>query len=379
MSEEDVLLNTNTISENKTNNIRRNVVIALLGIFAVSVALLAVVAYTGNLGPEGHKNIKNDQCFSDDLTPGNLGPCSVVSGYVFSNDSKPIYYTMVSPPNGKVAKDVNGDPLAPLVLIPGFPYRNTEWFCQIKKFCLTQVVVAYDARGHGSSTKFGPFTMAQHAEDAAAIINTLNLDQATVVGHSLGGGIATSLALYHPDLLDKLVLVDTTAKVINLDGWTSGIDPATINALASLLPNTTNFFNAFLSASFIQVANCPADPLQGFIDASRDSAISAGMNASVIGGIFGDAIATWDFRANLASITSRTLIIHGHYDNIFPFSAALYARANIPDSYLVEISSVGHVTPLLNWPEVNRAICRFVSGADTLCTYCSVPPTYLSY
>lgn len=70
-------------------------------------------------------------------------------------------------------------------------------------------VVAPDLRGRGGSSELGgPYGMAVHAEDCVAILDALGLDRARVVGHSMGGFVASVLAHKHAERVARLVLVD---------------------------------------------------------------------------------------------------------------------------------------------------------------------------
>lgn len=70
-------------------------------------------------------------------------------------------------------------------------------------------IVAPDLRGRGGSRDVpGPFGLAAHAEDAAAVIRAVADDPVIVVGHSMGGFVAVVLAHRHPDLVRSVVLVD---------------------------------------------------------------------------------------------------------------------------------------------------------------------------
>lgn len=71
------------------------------------------------------------------------------------------------------------------------------------------VVVAPDLRGRGRSNGLGgPYGMAQHADDVAELIRFLGLGKVVLVGHSMGGFVSVVLAHRHPDLVDRIVLVD---------------------------------------------------------------------------------------------------------------------------------------------------------------------------
>jgi proline iminopeptidase len=68
--------------------------------------------------------------------------------------------------------------------------------------------ISYTQRGLSPSTTEGPFTVAQHAADAVAVLDGLDLDDAVVLGHSWGGLLAAVLATEHPDRVRGLLLID---------------------------------------------------------------------------------------------------------------------------------------------------------------------------
>jgi pimeloyl-ACP methyl ester carboxylesterase len=70
-------------------------------------------------------------------------------------------------------------------------------------------LVAVDHRGRaGSAEVSGPYGMATHGRDLVAVLNHLELDTATLVGHSMGGFVVTAAAEHHPDRVERLVLID---------------------------------------------------------------------------------------------------------------------------------------------------------------------------
>ena len=70
---------------------------------------------------------------------------------------------------------------------------------QVPEFSRDHAVVTFDYRGMGQSSKPSTnYTMEMFADDAAAILDHLTLDQAIVCGHSMGGRVAQVLALKHP-------------------------------------------------------------------------------------------------------------------------------------------------------------------------------------
>jgi pimeloyl-ACP methyl ester carboxylesterase len=98
----------------------------------------------------------------------------------------------------------------PLLLIMGLGYGRWGWAPVVEPLASRHLVLAFDNRGYGDSdVPAGPYTAAQLAGDALAVLDTAGVERAHVVGASLGGAVALELALRHPERIDKLVLVAT--------------------------------------------------------------------------------------------------------------------------------------------------------------------------
>ena len=83
---------------------------------------------------------------------------------------------------------------------------------QVPEFSRDHTVVTFDYRGMGQSSKPSTnYTMEMFADDAAAILDHLKLDEAVVCGHSMGGRVAQVLALKHPSKVKKLILASSGA------------------------------------------------------------------------------------------------------------------------------------------------------------------------
>ena len=101
--------------------------------------------------------------------------------------------------------------------------------------------LAPDLRGRGSAADWGPpYGMASHADDLARLLDQSGVDQATVVGHSMGGFVAVVMAHLHPDRVRNLVLVDgglpvtpqqVDATVVDIDQILSAVIGPTIARL----------------------------------------------------------------------------------------------------------------------------------------------------
>lgn len=99
----------------------------------------------------------------------------------------------------------------PVLLIAGLGYASWCWEELREQLGGELSLNAFDNRGAGRSAKpAGPYAIAQLADDAAAVLDGLGLARAAVLGHSMGGYIALTLALRHPRKVRALVLVGTS-------------------------------------------------------------------------------------------------------------------------------------------------------------------------
>jgi pimeloyl-ACP methyl ester carboxylesterase len=105
---------------------------------------------------------------------------------------------------------------AALAFVHGFSLDTRMWDDQFEAFAERYRVVRYDARGFGKSALPGS-EKYMHAADLKALLEQLGIDRASVVGLSMGGGIAIDFALTYPEATRALVLVDST-----LGGFRSG-------------------------------------------------------------------------------------------------------------------------------------------------------------
>ena len=99
---------------------------------------------------------------------------------------------------------------SPVVLIHGVAGRAAQWDQIVQLLAETHTVVAPDLLGHGESAKpRGDYSLGAHASGIRDLLVGLNVERASVVGHSLGGGIAMQFAYQFPERCERLVLVSS--------------------------------------------------------------------------------------------------------------------------------------------------------------------------
>ena len=118
----------------------------------------------------------------------------------------------------------------PLVLLPGGFMTVAAMGQIVPLLAQTRQVIAVELEGHGHTALVGrPLHWEQMADDIAALIASLGLAQADVMGYSLGGGVALQTAVRHPEIVRKLVLVSAPCK---RDGWY----PEALAGMAAVTP-----------------------------------------------------------------------------------------------------------------------------------------------
>lgn len=102
----------------------------------------------------------------------------------------------------------------PLILIHGLADDHRAWRRTVPDLMLRHRVVMYDLRGHGQTTLGKPDgSLRQLGEDLVSLLDTLEIERASVAGFSLGGTIAMRMAIDHPNRIRGLVLVATSSRV----------------------------------------------------------------------------------------------------------------------------------------------------------------------
>ena len=135
--------------------------------------------------------------------------------------------------------ELHGPKDAPVLVLNNGIIMNaaTSWGYQTPDLSRNFRVLQYDCRGQGQSNHpLGPYTMAMHADDLAALLTALNINAAHIAGISYGGEVAQAFAFQYPMKTRSLILADTVSEVLPelryiVEGWIDALktgDPMTV-------------------------------------------------------------------------------------------------------------------------------------------------------
>jgi pimeloyl-ACP methyl ester carboxylesterase len=233
-----------------------------------------------------------------------------------------------------------------ILLVHGMAGSSRTWREVLPSLAEHHRVVAPDLVGHGRSEKpAGDYSLGAFANLLRDLLDTLGIEHATVVGQSLGGGIAMQFAYQFPERVDRLVLVSSGGLGREVS-WMLRLLAAPGAELA--LPLIAPWFvrdpgtatSRWLRDRGVRVARLAEmwDAYSSLTDAETRAAFLRTLRAVVDPG--GQTIDASD-RLHLAASTP-TLIIWGDADAIIPVQHATDAHAALPGSRLEIFEGVGH-------------------------------------
>ena len=96
----------------------------------------------------------------------------------------------------------------PLIILHGLLGMSDNWIMPAKELSQHYKVILPDLRNHGNSPHSDEFSIQLMVDDVVELITTINTGEVMLMGHSMGGRVAMSVALQHPKIIEKLVVVD---------------------------------------------------------------------------------------------------------------------------------------------------------------------------
>ena len=288
----------------------------------------------------------------------------------------------VGPARIDVAYERFGDPSAPPVLLIMGGGAQMIWWPEgliDELVCRGLQVIRFDSRDIGRSSHFtgGPppdvraamagdfttasYTLSDMAEDSVGLLDALEIPSAHVVGASLGGMVAQTMALEHPDRVRSLTsMMSSTGN--------AHVGQADFSAFTGLgaPPNDRQGFIEWQVRALRAVASPAYEFEQARIADVAARSWDRGHDPLGLARHAVASLASGDRTERLRTLAVPALVIHGTADVMCDISGGRATAAAIPASELVVIDGMGHGLPRQLWPELAERIAVLVRRADAL-------------
>jgi 3-oxoadipate enol-lactonase len=226
----------------------------------------------------------------------------------------------------RIHYEVAGPEGAPLLLLSNsLGAELGMWDAQAEEFSKRYRVLRYDNRGHGeSSAPKSPYTLADVAGDAAALVEHLGEKSILFCGLSLGGMVGMWLATHYPEMIQKLLLCNTSALLGPRENWDTRMDAVRKGGMQAVVKPVIErwFTERFRKSSPDVVARIERSFLNNSVEGY------AGCCA---------AIRDMDQRKTIGGITAPTMVIAGTFDPSTPPAMGQEIAGAIKGSRYVEL------------------------------------------
>ncbi len=245
-----------------------------------------------------------------------------------------------------------------LVLLAGLGYPGWQWHRMAPLLARHCQVILPDNRGVGRSDKpAGPYTASLLAADTVGLLDALDIEQAVIMGHSMGGFIAQALALEYPQRVARLILASTNfggprhvpitpaAMAVLTDTTGDPLARLKNGIVVSTAPGFAETHPAVIEEWLAWRAANPIDP------AGYQAQLAIGL------GLLREAAA---FETKLPAITAPTLILFGAHDAVVPPANAELLAQQISHSQVHILPDAGHFFPLETPEEAAQVVIEFM-------------------
>ena len=267
--------------------------------------------------------------------------------------------------------EVNGERVAyldvgqgqPVILIHGFGGSMWQWEHQQQPLSAEFRLITPDLVGSGLSTKpeieYRPEQMLDYF---IGFMDALRIRKATLVGNSMGAGLAIGMALAYPDRVAQLVLIDGLPANVRERLTSPSIKRALDTAAPSWLASFGNwlFGGVMIESVLKEIVHDPALLTPAVIERSNRNRQRPGVIPPLM--TVRDTLPLWEsgFAKRIGEIRHPTLILWGEEDRVFPLPAGEDLQRTIKGSALVRIPNAGHI-PQWERPDLaNQAMIEFL-------------------
>ena len=267
----------------------------------------------------------------------------------------------------------------PVVLLHGIAHSSQAWDSVLPALAERYEVVAIDLPGCGRSDKPDTdYSLGAQATAVRYVLDSLGFDLVTVIGHSLGGGIAMTLAYQYPERVGRLGLVATAGLGRDLHPLfrMATLPVAPERVMRVLFNPVVRVPRNLLGIAFSQATGDPffhnpkrhrrefQELLKGLEEPGAQRAFLSTLRSA--SNYAGQAISALD---RLALAAFPVLIVWGRYDKVFPVEHARRVRTMLPHARIVEIDNCGHFPQLEATRTFTRVLLRWLDETEPLRIY----------
>lgn len=276
--------------------------------------------------------------------------------YAITNDGLHIAYQIEG--SGPLDLLETGDGTLFSIDATGEQARGQQWVDRLASFSR---FIRFDLRGVGLSDPLGssdPPTVEHWAGDALAVMDTVGVDQAAVLGCSMNGLLALLLAASHPGRVRALVLVNAYARITQSHDYPAGYPSQIVEQFVENLtePGANETDDLPLMA--------PSLASDAAFASWWDRSSHRGASPAASRGVWRVAKGT-DLRSVLPLITMPTLVVHSARNAFVPVEHGRYLAEHIPGAQFVELDTADHVS-WASEADVAGEIEEFLTGTRTL-------------
>lgn len=240
-----------------------------------------------------------------------------------------------------------------LVLIHGLGNSLHLWDPVVTPLSNHHRVVRYDVRGFGESDKpAGPYSTAMFADDLRALLDSLSIATAHVLGISMGGVIAQQFALSYPERLRSLILASTSSEVGEKPSaaWQRLAAAIERRGFDERSADASRAFGSEFVARHPQVV--------------RDVALQNARNDPRAYAAAARAVADYNFTEALRNLRVPVLLLQGLDDRMTPPGGAVRMRRALPRARLLMVEAAGHNLPIEMPALFAHTVAAFTGGIE---------------
>ena len=259
----------------------------------------------------------------------------------------------------------------PLLLLHGIGDSSASWVPLMAPLAQRYTVIAPDLLGHGESDKpRADYSVGAFSNAMRDLLDVFEFDRATVIGHSLGGGVAAQLSYQHPTRIERLVLVSSGGVAREVSPFLRIASTPIADVTLPLLKIPPVKFGAMAGIEILRRSGADlgrdAKELSRVLDRLPDVAVRGAFSRTLRSVV--------DWRGQVVTMLDRsylaeampTMVIWGSHDAVIPVAHAHIAHEAMPNSRLEIFPEAGHFPHHQDPERFVRLVMEFIDSTKPM-------------